>query len=174
MKLTDFYKKIISKEPYNDMGVFFSNYESFEEIPLISRYGRLKTLKSSMGDDNVSDFLVGLSFFILNSIKALSSTLENNDIFFAVTFTDFEILEAQGVIIPNIFIYPKPASAGFLKKVQKNQMNVISREMEKVKIHFSRCDLYDIFNFYESRFYDSACGEDIVRIFAVPKSSKNR
>lgn len=174
MKLTDFYKKIISKEPYNDMGVFFSNYESFEEIPLISRYGRLETLKSSMGDDNVSDFLVGLSFFILNSIKALSSTLEKNDIFFAVTFTDFEILEAQGVIIPNIFIYPKPASADFLKKVQKNQMNAISREMEKIKSHFSRCDLDDIFNFYESRFYDSACGEDIVRIFAVPKSSKNR
>lgn len=33
MKLTDIYSKIISEEPYNDMDVFFENYESFEEIP---------------------------------------------------------------------------------------------------------------------------------------------
>jgi hypothetical protein len=45
MKLTKLFRKIISKEPYNDMNIFFSGFESFEEIPLISRRYRLKLLK---------------------------------------------------------------------------------------------------------------------------------
>ncbi|WP_350616354.1 Imm15 family immunity protein [Pseudomonas sp. HY7a-MNA-CIBAN-0227] len=172
MKLTDLYNKIISQEPYNDMSVFFSSYESFEEIPLISRYSRLKLLKNRMSDDSVSDFLVGLSFFLLNSIKALSLKAADDSIFFAVTFTGFEILEEQGVIIPNIFIYPKPASINFLEKIQKNSSNENSQEVKEVKRHFLRCNLDNIFDFYESRFYDSACGEDIVRVFVIPKSFK--
>lgn len=43
--LTKLFCKIISKEPYNDMNIFFSGFESFEEIPLISRRRRLKLLK---------------------------------------------------------------------------------------------------------------------------------
>lgn len=27
-----------------------------------------------------------------------------------------------------------------------------------------------LFDFYESKFYDSICGEDIVRVYAVPKN----
>lgn len=45
MKLADLYNKIISKEPYNDIDIFFSDYEGFEEIPLVSRYSRLSFLK---------------------------------------------------------------------------------------------------------------------------------
>ncbi|WRH93754.1 Imm15 family immunity protein [Pseudomonas fluorescens] len=41
MKLVELYNKIISKEPYNNMNVFFESYESFEEIPIVSRYSRL-------------------------------------------------------------------------------------------------------------------------------------
>ncbi|CAI8851953.1 hypothetical protein EMIT0324P_210005 [Pseudomonas chlororaphis] len=62
MKLTDLYNKIINQEWYNDTSIFPS-YESFEGIPLISRYSRLKSLKNRMSDDNVSDLLVGLLCF---------------------------------------------------------------------------------------------------------------
>lgn len=170
MKLTDLYNKLISKEPYNDMSVFFSSYESFEEIPLVSRYRRLDFLKQEMSEDSISDFLIGLSVFLINSIKALSATEENSDTFFAITFTNFELLEESGLIIPNIFIYSNSAADELLKKIQNKHNTKTSRELEKVKKHFSRCNMETIFSFYESRFYDPACGEDLVRIFAVQKS----
>ncbi|SCZ54130.1 MULTISPECIES: Imm15 family immunity protein [unclassified Pseudomonas] len=118
MKLTDIYSKIISEEPYNDMDVFFANYESFEEIPLVSRYSRLKLLKDELSGSGASSFLTGLAVFLLNTLRLLEVS-RSESVFFAVTFTDFEGLEEQGTLIPNIFIYPKPASVGFFGKITR-------------------------------------------------------
>ena len=168
MKLTKLFRKIISKEPYNDMNVFFSDFESFEEIPLISRRHRLKLFKKNMGNDQISDFLIGLSFFIISSVKTLSTTKADKHIFFAVSFPDFDFYAEHGVLMPHIFVYPAAGSTGFLEKIKAKQKNQASEEMKAVKRHFSRCNLETIFDFYESRFYDSASGEDIIRIYAVP------
>ena len=168
MKFTDLYNKIISKEPYNDLDIFFSGYESFEEIPLISRYGRLSFLKESMDSDGISDFLVGLSVFLVNAIRAQSRSKCGGNIFIAVTFTDFELFREQGIIIPKIFVYPEPGAIGFLNKVKGNSCGNASQEMKLVRLHFSNCQLESAFDFYESRFFDAASGEDIVRVFAVP------
>lgn len=171
MKLAKLFRKIISKEPYNDMGVFFSDFESFEEIPLISRYHRLNLLKKSMEDEKVSDFLIGLSFFLMTSIKALSVTKNNKDTFFAISFPDFDLFAEHGVLMPHIFVYPAAGSTGFVEKIKAKQKSELSQEMNEVKVHFARCNLGTIFDFYESRFYDSASGEDIIRIYAVPKKT---
>ncbi|WP_262375141.1 Imm15 family immunity protein [Pseudomonas lundensis] len=170
MKLADLYNKIISKEPYNDIDIFFSDYEGFEEIPLVSRYSRLSFLKKSMTSEGVSDFLVGLSAFLVNTIRLQSRASCGRDMFIAVTFTDFEVFEDQGVIIPKIFVYPEPGSIGFLNKLKSKDCDVLSQEMKLVRLHFSNCQLERVFDFYESRFYDSASDEDIVRIFAVPSN----
>lgn len=169
MKLTKLHRKIISKEPYNDLSIFFSGFESFEEIPLISRYHRLKLLKKSMENERVSDFLIGLSFFLLNTIRALSRTKKDEDIFFALSFTDFHFSAEQGILMPNVFVYPPPGSADFMTKLQSRRPNEVSQEMNEVKTQFSRCSIEQAFDFYESRFYDSASGDDIIRIYAVPK-----
>lgn len=168
MKLTDFYSKIISKEPYNDMEMFFESYESFEEVPIVSRYTRLKILKDEMGSNGASDFLTGLAVFLLNTLRLLGVS-RNDNVFFAVTFTDFEGLEEQGVLIPNIFIYPKSNSDDFLEKVRENHKGLASWEMTEVKKSFSKGGAEAAFDFYESRFYDAACAEEIVRVFAIPK-----
>ncbi len=172
MNLTKLFRKIISKEPYNDLSVFFSEFESFEEMPLISRYHRLKVLKKSIGSDKSSEFLISLAFFLIGSIRALSATKDREDIFFAVSFPDFDLFAEQGVLMPHIFVYPEAGSTGFLEKIKAKQKHEDSREMGEVKEHFSRCNLEAIFDFYESRFYDSASGEDIIRIYAVPKKSE--
>lgn len=80
MKLTDLYNKVISKESYNDMRVFFEDYESFEEIPLVSRYSRLKHLMNEMSRNGVSDFLTGLALFVLNTLRLLEIS-RDKDIF---------------------------------------------------------------------------------------------
>nr|BFD42047.1 hypothetical protein FFPRI1PSEUD_35460 [Pseudomonas sp. FFPRI_1] len=169
MKLTDVYSKIISEEPYNDMDVFFDNYESFEEIPLVSRYSRLKPLKDELSGSGASGFLTGLAVFLLNTLRLLEVS-RSESVFFAVTFTDFEGLEEQGILIPNIFIYPKPASVGFLEKLRENDGGLESREMQEVKRHFSNCGVETAFDFYESRFHDAVCAEEIVRVFTVART----
>lgn len=169
MKFTELYSRIISKEAYNDMAVFFESHESFEEIPLVSRYSRLKLLRDEMNDSGVSGFLIGLAVFLLNTLRWLE-TSRTEGVFFAVTFTDFSGLEEQGVLMPNIFIYPKSASVGFLEKVREQDKGFASREITEVKRHFSSCGLETAFDFYESRFYDTACAGDIVRIFAISRT----
>lgn len=69
MMLAEIYRKIISKEPYKDMGVFFESYESFEEIPLVSRYKRLDFLKKEMSNDKVSEVLAGGRYLFDESDK---------------------------------------------------------------------------------------------------------
>jgi hypothetical protein len=169
MKLTKLHRKIISKEPYNDLSSFFSGFESFEEIPLVSRHHRLKLLKKSMENERVSDFLIGLAFFLLNSLGVISLSKKDKQTFFALSFTDFDLAAEQGVLMPNIFVYPAPASVNFMTKLKSRQANEASQEMRKVTAHFSRCNIEQAFKFYESRFYDPASGEDIIRIYAVPK-----
>lgn len=168
MKLAEIYSKIISKEPYNDMAVFFESYENFEEIPLVSRYKRLDFLKKEMSNDSVSAVLAGAAIFLINLIRVMETADTLN--FYAITFTDFDGLDDQDVIVPNIFVYPAPASVGFLDKLKERGGKAASREMKKVKNYFDKLGSKALFDFHESRFHDSVCGEDIIRIFAVPKA----
>jgi hypothetical protein len=111
----------------------------------------------------------GSGYNLDGSIKALSLTIEDKETFFAVSSTAFDLFAEQGILMPNIFVYPAPGSADFLTKIQARHKSDSSTEMAAVKKHFSRCNIESIFEFYESRFYDSACGEDIVRVYAVLK-----
>ncbi|SDQ63355.1 Immunity protein 15 [Pseudomonas sp. UC 17F4] len=174
MKLTDLYTSIISKESYDDMDVFFLSYESFEEIPLISRHNRLDQLADILGKSNTLDFLIGLSAFLLNSITTLARVkkLNEDELFIAITFTDFDNPYGSEPIIPNIFIYPNQNKENdFHQSLKNNTPNKKSIELTTIQKHFSKCNLENSFIFYESRFFDPACDEEIVRIFAVPKRS---
>lgn len=172
MKLVELYNKIISKEPYNNMNVFFESYESFEEIPIVSRYSRLDFLKEEMNNDKVSELLVSTAIFLMNSIKIMGPTDKPD--FYAITFTDFDGLDVGDVIIPNIFVYPGPASNGFVDKIRVKKIKAVSQEMKEVKKIFDMLGFETVFDFHESRFYDSASKDEIVRIFAVPKISSSK
>lgn len=43
MNLLKIYKKIIEKEPYNDLGELLWEFDSFEEFPMVSRDSRIKS-----------------------------------------------------------------------------------------------------------------------------------
>ncbi|WP_339505627.1 Imm15 family immunity protein [Pseudomonas sp. RL_105y_Pfl2_101] len=172
MKLTDLYKFIISQEPYNDMDVFFESHDSFEEIPLISRYSRADLLSESLGKSNTTDFLIGFSVFLLNAINTIAraKNITEDELFIAISFTDFGDACENRPIIPNIFIYPnQKEDNNFKARLKQNNPNEKSIEFAKIQEHFSRCNLKNSFIFYESRFLDQACNEDIVRIYAIPK-----
>lgn len=172
MKLTDLYESIISQEPYNDMDVFFESHDSFEEIPLISRYSRADLLSDSLGKSNTTNFLIGFSVFLLNTINiiARARNTTEDELFIAISFTDFGDAFENRPIIPNIFIYPNQKKDNHFKAhLKQNNPNEKSIELAKIQEYFSRCNLINSFIFYESRFFDQACNEDIVRIYAIPK-----
>ncbi|WP_223547260.1 Imm15 family immunity protein [Pseudomonas sp. A-B-19] len=177
MKLTDLYNSIISQEPYNDLDIFFENHDSFEEIPLISRYSRADLLSELLGKSNTLDFLIGFSVFLLNTINTLARArnIKKDELFIAITFTDFGDACENQCIIPNIFIYPNQNEANDLKMhLKQNHPDKKSIELTTIQEHFSTCNFKDSFIFYESRFFDQACNEDIVRIYAIPKQFHER
>ena len=174
MKMTDMYQKIIRHEPYNNMDIFFVEYDSFEEIPVVSRYHRLAFLQSEMTASNVSSYLAGLSIYILNSAKIISANNDLESIFFAITFTDFSFFEETATLIPNIFVYTKAREDDFFKRLISNRSAKISLEKEAVKACFINCGGEIFFDFFESRFFDEASEEELVRIFAVPKCTSER
>ena len=171
MKMTDTYQKIIRYEPYNNMDVLFLEYESFEEIPVVSRYHRLAFLQSEMTASNVSSYLAGLSAYILNSAKVMAENKGSATIFFAITFTDFCFFEEAGTLIPNIFVYPRAVEDDFFKRLVSNDSAKKSSEKEAVKACFINCGGEIFFDFFESRFFDEISEEELVRIFVIPKST---
>jgi hypothetical protein len=172
MMLAEIYRKIISEEPYKDLGVFFESYESFEEIPLVSRCKRLDFLKKEMSNDKVSEVLAGVAIFLMDLIKIMGETDKCS--FYAITFTDFYGIDEREVLVPNIFVYPGAASVGFIDKIKENSAIAASKEMKEVMNKFHKIGGEAIFDFYESRFSDSACDEEIIRVFVVPKEVDNR
>ncbi|WP_434677374.1 hypothetical protein J3P77_14780 [Pseudomonas sp. R1-18] len=168
MKFSDIQKKIISKEPYNDANIFVEEYESFEEIPLASRYSRLKKFRKELGDEGVHDLLISLSIFLLNTALIVSGQKAKKDILYAITFTDFDYCAGDGFIIPSIFIYPDGRAKGFLEKIRLRSAES-SNEINTIKRMFERNGAADGFDFLESRFHDSACNEEIIRVFVIPK-----
>ena len=65
MKLENLYSDIISKEPYNDMDIFFSNHDSFEEVPLISRDSRISRLSELLKQNDTLEFLKVFILFLI-------------------------------------------------------------------------------------------------------------
>jgi hypothetical protein len=168
MKISDIYKKIISKEPYNDTNVFVANYESFEEIPIVSRYQRLNPFMKELGCDGVRKLLISLSVFALNTALIVSKSKNTNNIFYAITFTSFDRYKKDKFMIPKIFIYPEAHKLGFLEKLRQRSA-ASSSEMRIVNSLFEEIGIAVEFDILESRFYDTACNEEFVRVYVIPK-----
>ncbi|MEN5254195.1 Imm15 family immunity protein [Pseudomonas protegens] len=107
------------------MDVFFESYESFEEIPLVSRYGRLKHLMDEMSSDGVSDFLTGLALFVLNTLRVLEVST-GKDVFFAVTFTDLKGWSSKVFSYP-IFLFTQSQLQSVFWKKYENMIKGLRR-----------------------------------------------
>ncbi|NIF15409.1 Imm15 family immunity protein [Pantoea sp. Cy-639] len=168
MNLLKIYKKIIENESYNDLNELLFNFENFEEFPVISRDSRIKKIKKTLKEDNISDFLLGLAFFLLNTLHALARNNQKKIELTAITFTQFD--DRHGLIlVPRIFVYPSDASNTLRQWLINNQPKEDSDEMNRVKKIFTSCGLVESFIFLESRFFDKACNEELIRIYAIPR-----
>ena len=172
MNLLKLYKKIIKKEPYHDLGELLWHFDNFEEFPTVSRDRRIKKLKKTLGKENVSDFLLGLALFLLNTLHTLARTQRKEIELSAITFTQFDGRHGS-TLVPRIFVYPGSASHTLRQWLMDNQPKEDSSEMTRVKSVFISCGLIDSFAFFESRFFDKACNEELIRIYAIPRRTMN-
>lgn len=170
MKLHGLYAKIIKKEAYNDLRCLAGAFDDFEEFPIISRDSRLKKLQRKLEKKDISDFLLGLAVFVLNTVRALARSNQRQLELAAITFTRFDA-SGGSTLVPQLFIYPSTAAGALRQTLIKNQSETDSMEMTKVKQLFTTCGFVESFVFLESRFFDHACNEELVRIYAIPRQT---
>jgi len=171
MNLIRFYEKIITKEAYRNLEVFFCEIDSFEEIPLISRDGRLAKLQKMLKQDDASEFLLGLSYFLLNTIRLIGRSKNIKYGLLAITYVDFDEREYGPTLRPHLFFYPGEPGQKLYDTLLNKQPPHNSKEMLHVKSTFKSCNLLEQFIFVESRWFEEACKEELIRIFAIPKQS---
>ncbi|WP_154660610.1 Imm15 family immunity protein [Pseudomonas cremoricolorata] len=170
--MTDIYgafNETFEGEPWCDLSIFYDEYDPFEEIPLVSRYSRLVRVKKKLKIEDAASFLVGTAFFILSMAISMKREDEakRGDRFFAITFTEFNFEDTEEPPIPNFFIYSGETTKQFFDRLKTRNSLTESTELKSTKTLFAGCHLSKIFDFYESRFFDQACGEELVRVYAV-------
>ncbi|MEN5160722.1 Imm15 family immunity protein [Achromobacter spanius] len=171
MKLSEIYLKIIKTEPYNDLSVFTDKYDSYEEYPVISWYQKAEYLKKFVSPEGVFQILISMANFVLNSAMVyVRRNLDkaNGDVLFAISFDDFEGYKENSFVVPSIFVFPGDAGLDFLHKLINSRVVMSTPEMTLIKKNFEEMGIASNFHFYESRFFDAACGEELVRIYAIP------
>jgi hypothetical protein len=150
---------------------FFCEIDSFEEIPLISRDSRLAKLQKMLKQDDASEFLLGLAYFLLNTIRLIGRSKNIKYGLLAITYVDFDEREYGPTLRPHLFFYPDEPGQKLYDTLLKKQPPNDSTEMLHIKSTFKSCNLLEQFIFIESRWFDEACKEELIRIFAIPKQS---
>lgn len=106
MKLNEEMQALIKKEGLDDAQVFFSDYETFEEIPLFSRWSHVNFLKKydfNKRNEILLKQSVNLVNEIMDNAKFIPS-LDVNEYFICVSITNLEDIGELGCISPNIYI----------------------------------------------------------------------
>lgn len=101
---------LIEKEGLDDLSVFFSDYETFEEIPLFSRFKHISFL-SSLSFNEKNKILIKKCIELINKCKLNAKNYIDDknisDYFICVSLTDWENYEDVNCLTPNIYISRK-------------------------------------------------------------------
>lgn len=169
--ITDIYKDILKKENLLNLEVFIRVYQTFEEIPLVSRYQNLRFLNERINKEDWQIFLVNLALFLLNNIELYArsrlSPEEYKHYFVCITFPDLNDINTSGYAIPNFFVTRKNNLLRYLNVSQSDSLDGI----EPVKSAFHHCGLINSFSFIKTIDRDAMCG-DLVRIYAIDQTNK--
>ncbi|EOA4404554.1 Imm15 family immunity protein [Citrobacter amalonaticus] len=99
-------RTLIKKEKLDNQNVFFADYESFEEIPLFSRWSHVNFLEKYSFDKRNEILLEQAIKLVDEAIvnAELVPGLDFNEYFICVSIMDWGDIEELGCITPNIYI----------------------------------------------------------------------
>ena len=133
---------VIKKENLFNFNIFIDNYNTFEEIPLISRYDHLNFLSKMVQKEDFQPFLINTANFLLNNIDLYAKNVltieEYENYFICITFYDFEDINEFGYVIPNFFVTRKKNILGFLKNQEYSSsdgINFITSAFEQLGLN---------------------------------------
>ncbi|MBW7619901.1 Imm15 family immunity protein [Citrobacter portucalensis] len=98
-------QKLIKKEGLNDSSIFFSDYETFEEIPLFSRWKNISFL-SSLSFNEKNKVLIKKGLELIADGNSCSHNYMDNvsNYFICLSLTNWDDYEEINCLTPNIFI----------------------------------------------------------------------
>jgi len=140
-------------------------FETFEEIPIISREKHVKILKSLFCDDLTQESLINLATFYINSIHlhAKNKLTKNQarDFFVCLTF-DLSDDDFWGFYVPNILVTRKISLFKFILDIKKNEN--FNKEKNPLISSFSDLSMENSFVFCRITHDDLS----ISRQYAIP------
>jgi len=170
--ITEIYKNIFRKEGLVNFDMFIRDYDTFEEIPLISRYRHLAFLNGKIEKKDTQFFLLNAAVFLLNNIdlyaKHRLSPSEYREFFVCLTFSDLDEIDTLGYAIPNFFVTRKMELLKFLRITDPDS----AKDTDTLRSAFDRCGL-STFTLTRTVSQDQLCG-DLVRIYAIDRANRLR
>lgn len=119
---------LMKKEGLNNYSNYFSAFDSFEEIPLFSRYNNISFLKS-LSFNEKNKYLIKNGIDIINYIIGISPQYlredEMNDYLIGISITDWDLEDYNEIncLTPNIYISRKKRwLLSCLRLTQKNSI----------------------------------------------------
>ncbi|MFP2420360.1 Imm15 family immunity protein [Pseudescherichia vulneris] len=107
--IQDKFKTLIKKEKLNDFSIYFNEYESYEEIPLFSRYKNISFL-SGFSFNEKNKLLIRQGVELIGYIREVSSDylseseLEDYFICLSITDLDFHDYKEVNCLSPHIYV----------------------------------------------------------------------
>jgi len=143
-------QKLIKKEGLNDPSIFFSDYDTFEEIPLFSRWKNISFLSSfSFNEKNKALIKKGLEL-VSESISCSQNYRDNvSDYFICLSLTSWDDYEEINCLTPNIFISRRKEwihSNLKLREAQTIEENIIREYLFSLGVFDCRVLISDGFN----------------------------
>lgn len=143
-------QKLIKKEGLDDPSIFFSDYDTFEEIPLFSRWKNISFLSSfSFNEKNKALIKKGLEL-VSESISCSQNYIDNvSDYFICLSLTNWNDYEEINCLTPNILISRRKEwihSNLKLREAQTIEENIIREYLFSLDLFNCKVLISDGFN----------------------------
>lgn len=154
---------LLKKEGFDNDQLYYSDYETFEEIPLFSRWNHIEFLKKRARDDNNKLLISHAITLSKHAITLASNNLKKDylEYFCCVTLTHWDCIDEINCITPNLYISRR--KSWLLSNIK---LHSTSSEKESIaKRYIQELGLSD----YEA-YISSPLGGDINRVYIINKS----
>ena len=146
--IQDKFKALIKKEKLNDFSIYFKEYESYEEIPLFSRYKNISFL-SGFSFNEKNKLLIRQGVELIGYIRGISSDylneseLEDYFICLSITDLDFHDYKEVGCLSPHICISRR--KKWLLSSLELSQKNSIEENLIKEYLYSLNLNSNDVY-----------------------------
>lgn len=146
--IQDKFKALIIKEKSNDFSIYFNQYETYEEIPLFSRYKNISFL-SGFSFNEKNKLLIQQGVELIRYVISVSSDYLNEseleDYFICLSITDLDFHDYKEVncLSPNIYISRR--KKWLLSSLELSQKNSIEENLIKEYLYSLNLNSNDVY-----------------------------